>query len=81
MTGYNLPDNVSPTDPRAPWNQREPELTTYHVVVRDVSYPTYTVAAENKEAAMEMVQNGEVEDYEHGDDGEWEIETVRETLG
>ena len=25
MKGYNLPDNVSPTDPNAPWNQGEEE--------------------------------------------------------
>jgi len=23
MSGFNLPDNVSPNDPRAPWNQEE----------------------------------------------------------
>ena len=23
MKGYNLPDNVSPSDPEAPWNEEE----------------------------------------------------------
>lgn len=23
MKGYNLPDNVSPSDPEAPWNEKE----------------------------------------------------------
>ena len=23
MKGYNLPDNVSPSDPEAPWNKEE----------------------------------------------------------
>ena len=25
MKGYNLPDNVSPHDPEAPWNEEEQE--------------------------------------------------------
>ena len=25
MKGYNLPDNVSPNDPEAPWNKEEKE--------------------------------------------------------
>jgi hypothetical protein len=25
MKGYNLPDNVSPSDPEAPWNEVEKE--------------------------------------------------------
>ena len=25
MKGYNLPDNVSPSDPEAPWNKEEKE--------------------------------------------------------
>ena len=25
MKGYNLPDNVSPSDPDAPWNKEEQE--------------------------------------------------------
>jgi len=25
MKGYNLPDNVSPNDPEAPWNKEEQE--------------------------------------------------------
>ncbi len=27
MKGYNLPDNVSPSDPEAPWNKEEQEPT------------------------------------------------------
>jgi len=36
MAGYNLPDNVSASDPRAPWNQDEGgyyfEISLYHLI-------------------------------------------------
>ena len=32
MKGYNLPDNVSPNDPEAPWNEEEQEQDTWEPI-------------------------------------------------
>jgi hypothetical protein len=29
MKGYNLPDNINPSDPNAPWNKEEEQLCEY----------------------------------------------------
>jgi hypothetical protein len=33
MAGYNLPDNVSPNDPEAPWNAAAPGPTRVKITV------------------------------------------------
>jgi hypothetical protein len=35
MKGYNLPDNVSPSDPEAPWNEEELKPKAKDVVETD----------------------------------------------
>lgn len=51
-------------------------MLQFQVIVRDVTFKGYLVEAPDKDEAIRIVQEGEAEDPEILDGGEWEIVEV-----
>ena len=65
MPGYNLPDNVSPNDPNAPWNQVETptrvRLWVTYQGHREIFDVDYKYCPSEEEAVEDFFENVHVE--------------------
>jgi len=57
MKGYNLPDNVSPSDPEAPWNEEEDQKPKTFIFTRTARIFYRVVGAETPDEAGEILCN------------------------